>query len=158
MDDHLSLLQLNLIVPTTLMHLFLGPMLDRAHGRILNVASIAAFQPLARLGVYAAAKAYLLHLTEALSEELKGTGVTASVLCPGFTDTGMMCEAPDAPHVPSFAVSRAEDVALDGYRSCMEGAPVHVSGIANQWLTEMIRFQPRWWVRAVTGMVARNYR
>ena len=61
LEDHLKLLQLNLIVPA-LTHLFLGPMLDRDHGRILNVASVAAFQPLARLSVYAAAKAYLLRI------------------------------------------------------------------------------------------------
>ena len=65
-------------------------MIARGGGRILNVASIAAFMPIPRLAVYAAAKAYVLSLTESLSEELRGTGVTATALCPGFTDTAMV--------------------------------------------------------------------
>lgn len=158
LSSHLELLQLNVIVPTTMTHLFLGPMLERGHGRVLNVASMAAFQPLARLAVYAGTKAYILHLTEALSEELSGTGVTATALCPGYTDTDMMAAAPDAAWLPSFAISSAEDVARDGYRACMSGAPVQVSGVANQWMTQLIRYQPRWLVRAISGMVARQYR
>jgi uncharacterized protein len=158
LKGHLGLLQLNVVVPTTLMHLFMTPMLERGFGRILNVASIAAFQPLARVAVYAAAKAYVLHLTEALSEELAGTGVTVTALCPGFTDTSMMSAATDSNWVPAFAVSRAEEVARDGYRACMSGTPVYVSGAANQWMTQMIRYQPRWLVRAISGMVARGYR
>ncbi|HEY8926163.1 MAG TPA: SDR family oxidoreductase [Polyangia bacterium] len=158
LEDHLALMHLNMIVPTTLTHLFLGPMIDRGHGRVLNVASIAAFQPLARLAVYAAAKAYLLHFTEAMSEELKGTGVTITALCPGFTDTNMMAGSADASFIPPFAISRAADVARDGYRACMKGEPVHVSGAANRWMAEIVRLQPRWLVRAVSGMVARQYR
>ena len=158
LSDHLALMQLNIVVPTTLTHLFLGPMLDRGRGRILNVASIAAFQPLARLGVYAAAKAYLLHLTEALSEELRGTGVTATVLCPGFTDTEMMSRWADSQRVPDFAVSAAADVARDGYRACMNGEPLYVSGATNQWITALVRYQPRWLVRAFSGMMARQVR
>lgn len=158
LTDHLRLLQLNVIVPTTLIHLFMGPMLDRGYGRILNVASMAAFQPLARLAVYAAAKAYVLHLTEALSIELAGTGVTATALCPGFTDTSMMAEAADSSWVPPFAISAAEDVARDGYNACMSGTPVFVSGAANQLMTQIIRYQPRWFTRAITGAIARGYR
>jgi short-subunit dehydrogenase len=158
LDSHLSLLQLNLITPTALTHLLVRRMRDRGHGRILNVASISAFQPLSRLAVYAAAKAYLMHFTEALSEELVGTGVTATVLCPGFTDTDMMSGAPDSSWVPSFAVSNAREVARDGYQACMSGTPLYVSGVANQLLAQMVRFQPRWLVRTISGAVARQYR
>jgi short-subunit dehydrogenase len=158
LTEHLSLLQLNLLVPTALTHLFLGPMLDRGAGRILNVASIAAFQALPRLAVYAAAKAYVLHFTEALSEELVGTGVTVTALCPGFTDTQMMTGTAVSSWVPAFAVSTPEAVARDGYEACMRGVPVHVSGATNQWVTQLTRYQPRWWVRALAGMVARRQR
>ncbi len=154
--SHRALLQLNVIVPTVLTQLCLGPMLERGRGRILNVASIAAFQPLARLAAYAGSKAYVLHFTEALCEELKGTGVTATALCPGFTDTDMMSTAGDASWLPSFAVSSAEQVACDGYRACMSGMPVYVSGAANQMFAEIVRHQPRWLVRALSGWVARQ--
>jgi uncharacterized protein len=155
--SQLALLQLNVIVPMTLTHLLLAPMLKRGRGRILNVASIAAFQPLARLAVYAGSKAFVLHFTEALSEELKGTGVTATALCPGFTDTDMMSAVGDASWLPSFAVNSAEQVARDGYRACMNGTPVYVSGAANQMITELMRYQPRWLVRALSGWASRSY-
>jgi short-subunit dehydrogenase len=154
----LELLQLNVVVPTALTRLFVAPMLARGHGRILNVASIAGFQPLPELGAYAASKAYLLHFTEALSEELAGTGVTATALCPGFTETSMLEPALEARRLPGFVVSSAADVARDGYRACMSGTPVHVSGFVNQLATEFVRYQPRWFVRALGGFMARSTR
>jgi uncharacterized protein len=75
---------------TALTRRFLPPMLKQGAGRILNVASTAAFVPVRRLSVYAAAKAYVLSLTESIAEELRGTGVAATALCPGFTDAAMM--------------------------------------------------------------------
>ena len=71
-------------------------MRERGHGRVLNVASIAAFQPVPSLATYAATKAYVLSLTESLAEELKGSGVTITALCPGITDTGMLSSATEA--------------------------------------------------------------
>ena len=68
-------------------------MVARGSGRVLNVASIAAFQPIPSLATYAATKAYVLSLTESLSEELRGTGVTLTALCPGITATGMLSKA-----------------------------------------------------------------
>ncbi len=90
LEDPLRLLQINVVALTALTRLFLPPMLERRSGRILNVASIAAFAPVPRIAVYAAAKAYVLSFTEALSEELRDSGVTATALCPGFTDTAML--------------------------------------------------------------------
>ncbi len=110
-----------------------------------------------RLALYAASKAFLLHFTEALSEELRGSGVTATALCPGFTDTGMLPES-TASWPPPFAVSRAEEVAREGFQACMNGAPVHVSGVANQLITQMVRYPPRWLVRTLSGLAARAYR
>ena len=84
LEDHLRLLQIDVVALTSLTRLFLPSMVRRRSGRILNVASTAAYMPVPRLASYAAAKAYVLSLTEALSEELRGTGVTATALCPGF--------------------------------------------------------------------------
>jgi len=85
-ESHLRLRQINVVALTSLTHLFLPAMIRRGGGRILNVASMAAIMPIPRLAAYAAAKAYVLSLTESLSEELQGTGVTATALCPLWVD------------------------------------------------------------------------
>jgi short-subunit dehydrogenase len=153
---HAALLQLNVVATVELTQLLLIPMLQRRRGRILNVASMAAFQPLPRLATYAASKAFVLHLTEALAEELRGTGVTATALCPGFTDTEILSEAPDVTRLPGFAIGSAVEVARDAYRACMRGAPLCVSGAGNQLAVQLIRYQPRWMVRTIAGALARR--
>jgi short-subunit dehydrogenase len=92
-DTLLGMVRLNVEAVTALTSLFLKPMVARGTGRILNVASLAAFQPLPSMAVYAASKAYVLSLTEALAEELRGKGITVSALCPGFTDTNLVDNA-----------------------------------------------------------------
>ncbi len=156
LESHLEVIQVNVTAPTILAHLFLRPMVERGHGRILHVASMAGFQALPRLAVYAASKAYAIHLTEALSEELLGTGVTATALCPGFTDTGILSQAPDLSRLPAFAIGSAADVARDGYRACMNATPLCVSGFANRLATQAIRYQPRWLARTLAGALARR--
>jgi short-subunit dehydrogenase len=158
LSDHLNVLQVNVLTPTALAHLFVRPMIERGSGRILHVASMAGFQPIPRLGVYAASKAYAIHLAEALSEELAGTGVTSTVLCPGFTATDILSQAPDAARLPRFAVGSAADVARDGYGACMNGVPLYVSGFANQVAAQAIRYQPRWLTRSIAGAIARRNR
>lgn len=155
---HLGVLTLDVVVPTALAHLFLGPMLARGQGRILNVGSMAGFQPVPRLAVYAASKAYLLHWSEALSEELKGTGVSVTALCPGFTATDILGEAPDVSRLPAFAVGSVEAVAREGYAACMNGDVVHITGLSNQFAALLIQHQPRWLTRAIGGALARRNR
>ena len=89
-DDHQQMISLNVAGLTDLLSHFLPPMVERGSGRVLNVASIAAFQPVPSLATYAATKAYVLSLSEALSEELRGSGVTVTTLCPGVTATNMV--------------------------------------------------------------------
>ena len=89
LKDITSLLTLNINALTELIHGILPNMIKKGAGRILNVASVASFQPVPSMAVYAASKAYVLSLTESLSEELKGTGVSATALCPGITNTGV---------------------------------------------------------------------
>jgi NAD(P)-dependent dehydrogenase (short-subunit alcohol dehydrogenase family) len=84
---HRELIDLNVTGLTEMLAHFVPPMVARGQGRVLNVASIAAFQPVPMLATYAATKAYVLSLTESLSEELQGTGVTITTLCPGITAT-----------------------------------------------------------------------
>jgi len=153
---HLDVIHVNVVAPTVLPYLFLGAMLERGHGRILHVASMAGFQAIPRLAVYAASKAYGMHLAEALSEEVAGTGVTVTALCPGFTRTGILSQAPDAARLPPFAVGSPADVALDGYRACMNAIPLQVSGLANQLAAQAIRYQPRWLARSIAGAIARR--
>jgi short-subunit dehydrogenase len=156
-----QILSLNVVALTHLTRLFLEPMVERGHGRVMNVASVAAFQPTPRLSVYGATKAFVLSLSEALSEELAGTGVTVTALCPGFVDTDLVHHLADElgrPEiVPSFFMLDAVDVARDGYAACMEGEVVHINGTTYELAVQWLRLQPRWFVRTFTGFLARRY-
>jgi len=155
-----EIIQLNATALTEMTRLFAGPMVERGSGRILNVASAAAFQPVPYMAVYAATKAFVLSLTEALSMELADTGVTLTALCPGFTETPMLQhvreEHQDAGLLPQMFISDAETVAREGYRSAMKGEVVHVSGIFNQLLTTATSLQPRWLQRAFVGLIGKR--
>ena len=120
-------------------------MVRRKHGRILNVASIAGFQPCPTCAAYAATKAYVLSFTEALHNELRGTNVTATALCPGPTPTGFQAAA-DMQGVALFKgmnVMSSSEVASCGYRAMMRGKAVVVPGIINKALILGPRFLPR---------------
>jgi uncharacterized protein len=153
--DQLQLLQHNVVALTTLTRLFLEPMLRRAHGRILNVASISAFAPIPGLALYAASKAFVLSLTEAMSEELKGTGVSITALCPGFTETPMMQQSPRASRLPPIMVMDAVSVAQHGVNACLAGEVVHVPGYANSAFATGVRYLPRALTRTLGGSVSR---
>ncbi|MDB4069329.1 SDR family NAD(P)-dependent oxidoreductase, partial [Pseudomonadales bacterium] len=122
--------------------------------RILNVASVAAFQPVPSMAVYAASKAFVLSLTESLSEELRGTGVIVSALCPGLTRTELVNDLM-AQDVPPFMMSSTEDVAREGYQALMAGDVIRIPGVANQAAVTWAKHQPRWLVRGVGGLFAR---
>ena len=117
-------------------------MIARGGGRILNVASIAAFMPVPRLATYAAAKAYVLSLTESLSQELGGTGVTATALCPGLTDTAMVRGSQMAKVVPAPMIMSPKDVAELGCSACLNGETICVPGLANRVLTSGTQLLP----------------
>ncbi len=151
LDESLRLLQINVVALTALTRLFLPPMLERGAGRILNVASTAAFVPVPRLSVYAAAKAYVLSLTESIAEELRGTGVAATALCPGFTDTAMMRGSALAKSIPSAMVMSPKEVAELGCSACIKGETICVPGLANKVVASGAPLMPRALVRAVGG-------
>jgi short-subunit dehydrogenase len=155
---HQRLVDLNISGMTAMLARFLPPMVERGQGRVLNVASIAAFQPVPSLATYAATKAYVLSLTESLSEELAGSGVTATALCPGVTDTNMVSgarERSEGLYIPEFAIGDVEEVARQGYRACMRGEVICVPGIVNRVTTLGTRTAPKWLLRRVAGIVGR---
>jgi short-subunit dehydrogenase len=158
-DILLGMVRLNVEAVTALTSLFLKPMVARGTGRILNVASLAAFQPLPSMAVYAASKAYVLSLTEALAEELRDKGITVSALCPGFTDTNLVDNAKRENAafraLPSALMADPKSVAQDGYRACMSGEVIRVPGIALQMATGLIQAQ-RSLTRVVTGFLGRR--
>ena len=157
---HRELIDLNVTGLTEMLAHFVPPMVARGQGRVLNVASIAAFQPVPMLATYAATKAYVLSLTESLSEELQGTGVTITTLCPGITATSMFDQAKAASAelggVPAFVVGRAEDVADEGFNACMKGEVIRVPGNLNRAATLAGRATPRWLLRRVSGAMVRR--
>jgi len=155
LEDSLGQIQLNITALTQLTRLFLSPMLQRHSGKIMNVASTAGFQPGPRMAVYYATKAYVISFSEALANELAGTGVTVTCLCPGATDTGFQGRAGTENTVLFKAVRPmdAKIVARDGYRALMAGKTLAISGFRNWLLAESVRFGPRKLVTAISRKV-----
>jgi short-subunit dehydrogenase len=148
---------LNAATLASLTRLFVTDMVTRGAGRILNVASLSAFQAVPIMSLYAATKAFVLSFTEGLAEELRGTGVTATALCPGLTATDMVQEIGSGlPEIPTFMQSDVKDVAKQGFDACMAGEVVRVPGVANQLSALWSQTQPRWLVRTLGGMIGRQ--
>jgi hypothetical protein len=157
-EEVLGQVQLNVMSLTHLTRLFLPGMIARREGKIMNVASTAAFQPGPLMAVYYATKAYVLSFSEALANEVAGTGVVVSCFCPGATDTGFQKRAgmENSRLFKKIGAMHAETVARDGYRGLMAGKTVVISGTRNWLVAESVRFAPRKWVTAVSRWVAEN--
>jgi short-subunit dehydrogenase len=156
-EDHQRMIQLNVAGLTDILAWFVPDMLARGSGRILNVASIAAFQPFPSLATYAATKAYVLSLSEALTEELRGTGVTVTTLCPGVTATNMVASAGSVTDsLPAMLIGDVEKVAQEAFRACLKGTPILVPGTLNLAGTLAARATPKWLVRRLTGLIGRS--
>lgn len=140
----LDMLQVNIVALTRLTKLLLPGMLERGAGRILNVGSTGSFAPGPFDAVYCASKAYVLSFSEALAEELEGTGVTVTALCPGATAT----EFAERAAMTGTAMFRGRvaapaDVARAGYRALMAGRRVVIPGVRNALMTFSMRLSPR---------------
>lgn len=148
----LQMLQVNIVCLTNLTHLFLKDMVKQRSGKILNLASTAAFQPGPLMAVYYATKAYVLSFSEAIANELEDTGVSVTALCPGPTESGFQQRAAmeDSKLVSGQKIMDAETVAKIGYRGLMENKTVIVPGVKNKILAESVRFTPR---KLVTKLV-----
>lgn len=150
LGECLRQIQLNITTLTHLTHLYLPQMLERNRGGILNVASTAAFQPGPLMAVYFATKAYVLHFSEALSNELRGTGITVTCLCPGATATEFHKRAnATGQRLLKWGSMNARTVAEDGYRALEAGKQVVISGFKNWLVAQSVRFAPRRMVTAI---------
>jgi short-subunit dehydrogenase len=150
-----QMIQLNMATLTHFCKLFIPDMTDRGFGRILNIASTAAFQPGPLMSVYFATKAYVLHFSEALSNELRGTGIRVTASCPGPTATEFQQTAGlDASRMMKFVpLVKAKDVARRDYRRMISGKRVSIHGFANVIVIFLLRFSPRALVLAATRLI-----
>jgi uncharacterized protein len=155
-EEILSQIDLNIRVLTELTRLFLSAMAKRHSGRIMNVASTAAFQPGPLMAVYYATKAYVLSFSEAIANELHHSGVTVTCFCPGATHTDFAKRAgmENSRLFKQIGAMSAERVALDGYRAVMEGRTLAISGVHNWVVAQSNRFAPRRMATAVSRWVA----
>lgn len=151
LEKELQEMQLNMVTLTHLTKLFAKDMVARKNGKIMNIASTAAFQPGPLMAVYYATKSYVLFLSEALANEFKGTGVTVTVLCPGPTESGFQERAAmQESKLVQGNLMKADDVAAQGYAALKRGQAVIIPGFKNQMLALSPRFMPR---GMVTGIV-----
>jgi hypothetical protein len=141
----LDLLQVNIHALTHLTALFLPGMVERRSGRVMNVASTAAFQAGPLMSTYYASKAYVLHFSEAIAEELEGKGVSVTALCPGPTVTEFHKRArmETSGLVTDRRSMTAEAVAEIGYQGMMRGKTLVIPGMSNKLLTLVVRLAPR---------------
>ena len=154
-----DLIELNVLALTRLCHAIGNMMAVQGGGQILNVSSIAAFQPGPWLSTYFASKAYVLHFSEGLREEVKKTGIKVSVLCPGITRTGFFDAAKmntDAIKQNARALS-PEEVALYTVRALDKNKAIIIPGRRNRWLTRLPRVFSRWMTRKIAASVNKSY-
>lgn len=132
---------------------------ERGHGRILNIASTGAFQPCPWLAVYGATKAYVLSFSEALSEELKGTGVTVTAFCPGPTRTNFGTSAGLEEDSPFDEYAQdVRPVARAALDAAFRGAPVEIEGWLNRLVAVVAQVAPRALTRKIAGKILRRMR
>lgn len=144
-DKQSAMVQLNITALMELTHAALPAMRQRKQGKILNVASIAAFEQGPYMSVYYATKAFVLSFSQALARELKGSGITVTALCPGPIHTGFFdaADLDNSKLFRSLPVAHADDVADYGYKALMKGKTVAVHGTLNKLLVFSVRFAPR---------------
>ncbi len=156
LEKELDEIQLNVSTVTHLTKLYLRDMDERGHGKVLNVASTAAFQPIPVMSVYAGSKAYVLSFTEAIAEETDDD-IAVTALCPGPVDTEFDPRE-DATESPLPDVEKdPQRVAREGFEGLMNDETVVIPGIDMKALTLVERLAPRSVTRKVAGSLARNY-
>lgn len=154
LTKELELIDLNIRTLVELTHLFVVPMKKRGSGRILQVGSTAGFQPGPFMANYYASKAYVNSFTEALQEELRGTGVTCTVLAPGATRTEFAGTAGlEQSRLFKAGAASAPDVARAGYRGMMHGCTMVVPGLLNKIMVQALRVTPRVVARRLAGFL-----
>jgi len=150
-----KLLQCNVVALTSLSHLFANDMLQRGSGRIVNLASTAAWMAIPNQTIYAASKAYVLSFSHALADEMRasGSGVTVTVVCPSYTDTKML-DNPDqggVMKIPNAMILSPEYVARKGIEACLAGKQTCIPGLSNKIGMAVIQLFPKMWVTKLLG-------
>jgi len=151
LTTELEMIKLNISSLVEMTKLFLEPMIVRKSGKIMQVASTAAFQPGPHMAVYYATKSFVLHFSEAVAEEIKNTNVNITTLCPGPTTTNFQ-KVSNIEFPESLKVMSAEEVAKIGYKALQKNkSSVVITGLRNKLFAFSVRFLPR---KLVTKIVA----
>lgn len=151
-----NLLQLNIQSLVNMTQQFVNPMISRGQGKIVNIGSIASFMPTPNFAAYGASKAFVLSFSEGIAEELRGSGVTVTCVCPGMTETKMLNQADNLEKfIPKFLKADPMTLASQAYQASMKGEVVFLDKLANKLLVQWATHYPRWFVRGVNGLFAR---
>jgi len=151
LDHEVAAISVNIDAVVRLTHKVLQIMVHRKRGAVINLASVVAFQPFPHFAVYAATKAFVLSFTEALAEEIRGTGVRVLALCPGSVATELDAFAHNEGLLGKLPSLTAEQVVKAGLRALEDRRVVKVIGSFNQFLPFMDRLMPRWTIRRLMG-------
>jgi short-subunit dehydrogenase len=155
----MQMVELNMVSLTTLTHHYAKQMVERRSGRILQVASVGAYQPSPLYAVYSATKAYVLFFSQAANHELRGTGVSVTTVCPGLTDTEFHEVAAHVkPKWMDMITMTADDVAEVGLSAMMRGRSVVTPGFANKLNAFLIKLMPRSWATWAAGRTMQSKR
>lgn len=150
-----QMIQLNITTLTQFTKLYLQDMVKRRSGKIMNVASTAAFQSGPLMAVYFATKAYVLSFSEAVDNEIKDKGITITALCPGATESGFqeVAAMEESNLVKGRKLPTSKEVAVFGYAAMMKGKTVAIHGLLNWLLANSVRFTPRAIVVKLTRII-----
>ena len=152
-----DMIKLNITALTSLTRLLIPRMVERNSGGILNVGSLAGFQPGPYATIYYATKAFVLSFTEGLKEELKNTNIKITCLSPGPTNTEFgEVSGLDKSFLFKFGTMGAKEVALQGYNGFLRGETVVIPGFSNKLLPLLVRLSPRFLVRSITAKLNRS--
>jgi uncharacterized protein len=156
-DTEAREVNLNIVALVRLTHAAAAGMVERSRGGILNVSSLAGFQPGPANATYSATKAFVTSFTQAVHEELKGTGVSVTALCPGFTHTEFQ-ERANAPasDVPGFMWQEAPEVARAGLDGVAKNRAIVIPGTANKVLGNLSAVTPDAITRRVGALVLKR--
>jgi uncharacterized protein len=154
-NKELQMINLNITTLTQFTKLYLQDMVKRGSGKIMNVASTAAFQSGPTMAVYYATKAYVLSFSEAVDNEVRDKGVTITALCPGATESGFQSAAAmeESRLVKGRKLPTSQEVAEYGYKAMMKGKTVAIHGVVNWLLANSVRFTPRALVVKLTRFI-----
>jgi len=137
-----EMINLHVLATTQLTKLFLKEMIKRNYGNIMNTSSLAAFLPGPLMAVYYASKAYLLSFTQAIANEVKGTGVSITVLCPGLTKTNFQKTVGGDKAKIKWTWTTPDKVAQYGYKAMQKGKVVAIPGFVNLTVAKLSRIVP----------------